>query len=321
MSLIQISEHNNQRTSMQISLVIPVYNREQYLPALFASIEKIKDIPLEIIFVDNGSDDNSFALCNSFCEQTSGKTIAIRVISERKRGASAARNAGIKISNGDYVYFFDSDDVLSTVFFNDCMKHDGKDLIVCKTCIEADGKLKQRKTIFPLTLEGHILSSTLSTQSFMIKRSFMNEIGGWDEELPRWNDWELGIRIMLKQPEIAHLNKSYHRIRQHNDSITGSDFSHSFEALLKALHKAHQDILQAQIDSDQMRKALNALSAKAKLLSAWLYRENQVEMSRQTYNFSQEILTSRRFRLLSPPLHLLSKRGVKGIWMLYKMIL
>ena len=306
---------------MRISVVIPVYNREQHLPKLFSSIKKIKGVSLEFVFVDNGSVDNSYHLCQEFGEQQSDNTINIRVITENRKGASVARNAGMKICSGDYIYFFDSDDELSPHFFCDCMNHEGKDLIVCNTLIVSNGKEHPRKTLFPLTLEGHILSSTLSTQSFMIKRSLIEKTGGWDEDLPRWNDWELGIRIMLQRPDIAYLNKTYHRILQHSDSITGKDFAHSYEDLMKALQKGQHNILVSRIDQAHKTKALNALSAKTQLLSAWLYRENRTEMSEHAYNFSRQIQTSGLFKFFSPPLHFLSKKGIRGTWLLYNKLL
>ncbi len=92
-----------------VSVIVPVYNVEGYLEACVDSIRGQTYKNLEIILVDDGSEDGSADLCDAF----GGKDERIRVIHKRNGGLSEARNAGIEASSGDYLMFVDGDDVVS----------------------------------------------------------------------------------------------------------------------------------------------------------------------------------------------------------------
>nr|WP_253920559.1 glycosyltransferase [Lacticaseibacillus rhamnosus] len=94
----------------QLSIVIPVFNSEQYLPRLFKSLGEVPP-EVEIILVNNGSTDNSARLLQHYHE-THADTV---IIDENRRGVAFARNAGLDNSNGKYVWFIDADDVLLLV--------------------------------------------------------------------------------------------------------------------------------------------------------------------------------------------------------------
>lgn len=91
----------------QLSIVIPVFNSEQYLPRLFKSLGEVPP-EVEIILVNNGSTDNSASLLQHYHE-THADTV---IIDENRRGVAFARNTGLDNSNGKYVWFIDADDVL-----------------------------------------------------------------------------------------------------------------------------------------------------------------------------------------------------------------
>lgn len=91
-----------------ISVIVPVYNVEDYLHQCVDSIINQSYTDLEIILVDDGSKDNSGKICDEYAQQDS----RIRVIHQQNQGLSAARNAGIDICTGEYILFVDSDDYL-----------------------------------------------------------------------------------------------------------------------------------------------------------------------------------------------------------------
>ena len=91
-----------------VSIIVPIYNVEKYLEeavksAVFQTYEK-----KEIILVDDGSPDNCPKLCDEFAKKYKNVT----VVHKKNGGLSDARNAGIEVANGEYLYFFDSDDVI-----------------------------------------------------------------------------------------------------------------------------------------------------------------------------------------------------------------
>ncbi len=92
-----------------ISVIIPVYNVEEYLRECVDSVLCQTYKNFEIILVDDGSTDSSGKICDEYIE----KDERVTVIHQKNGGLSAARNAGISETNGDYVYFLDSDDYIT----------------------------------------------------------------------------------------------------------------------------------------------------------------------------------------------------------------
>ena len=89
-----------------VSVIIPVYNVEQYFSYCMASVLKQSYQNMEIILVDDESTDSSGAMCDAFARQDS----RVKVIHKQNGGLSSARNAGIECMTGKYVLFIDSDD-------------------------------------------------------------------------------------------------------------------------------------------------------------------------------------------------------------------
>lgn len=92
---------------MKLSIIIPVYNVEQYLQSCVQSVITQTYQDLQVILVNDGSTDSSGVLCDQLAQQDS----RIQVVHKENGGLSDARNAGLKVATGDYVAFLDSDDV------------------------------------------------------------------------------------------------------------------------------------------------------------------------------------------------------------------
>ena len=103
------------KATTRLSVIIPVFNAEKYLDeclkSVLASLKKAQ-INGEIILVDNGSSDNSLQVAENF--KSEHKASAVRIVECQTPGASAARNAGVKIARGKYIWFIDADDTIST---------------------------------------------------------------------------------------------------------------------------------------------------------------------------------------------------------------
>lgn len=91
-----------------ISVIVPVYNVEQYLCDCVQSVISQTYTDWECILVDDGSTDGSLALCRQF----EAADPRVRVLTQPNQGVSAARNTGLDAARGDYIAFLDSDDVL-----------------------------------------------------------------------------------------------------------------------------------------------------------------------------------------------------------------
>ena len=112
-----------------ISIIVPVYNVENYLEECLESIRKQTYQDIEVILVNDGSTDDSQAICEHFC-QTDNR---FRLINQKNQGQSVARNHGVKESIGEYIMFVDSDDVVSLGLLEQLMKYmsNGIDIVEC----------------------------------------------------------------------------------------------------------------------------------------------------------------------------------------------
>ena len=95
-----------------ISVIVPVYRVEEFLPRCVDSLRAQTYENLEIILVDDGSPDH----CPEICEKYAARDVRIRVIHQENRGLSGARNAGIDAAAGEYLAFVDSDDYVTEDF-------------------------------------------------------------------------------------------------------------------------------------------------------------------------------------------------------------
>lgn len=96
----------------KISIIVPAYNVEQYLPVCLSSIEQQTYQNFEVILVDDGSKDSTGEICDAIA----AKDNRFKVIHQSNKGVSAARNVGIEVSIGDYICFIDSDDCVDKTF-------------------------------------------------------------------------------------------------------------------------------------------------------------------------------------------------------------
>ena len=124
----------------QISVIVPVYNAEKYLAECVDSIltQTLHDI--EIILVDDGSTDSSPALCDAYAEKDS----RVKVIHKANGRAASARNAGMKIAQGNYIAFVDSDDWIVPDMYEKMLRTNA-DVVLC------DYVRFQGKQEFPFT--------------------------------------------------------------------------------------------------------------------------------------------------------------------------
>ena len=126
-----------------ISIIVPVYNVEEYLEECLESIRKQTYQDIEVILVNDGSTDGSQAICERYCQMDK----RFRLINQKNQGQSVARNRGVKESLGEYIMFVDSDDVVSLGLLEQLMKYmsDGIDIVECNItedihCLNSEGK-------------------------------------------------------------------------------------------------------------------------------------------------------------------------------------
>ena len=265
------------------TIVIPYFNRARFLPATLESLRQLTYRPLQVFLVDNHSTDTSSALCQSFAEQHSAPDFSIRLLEQPKPGAAAARNAGLAQVETPYVYFFDSDDLLSPTFFDDVAAL----LSQQTTSIQIDMLTLTTRMTFPngqsivrrprpsSSAARQVLTGMLSTQSVVWRTDFLRKIGGWDESILVWNDWELGLRALLANPTMRILpHEGYHQILQHAQSITGETFSSRLPQILNSISQAERAAQGHPI-------VLKALDGRRLILAGHIHHEGNPQEAAQ----------------------------------------
>lgn len=115
------------RMNPLVSIIVPVYKVEEYLDECVESLVNQTYSDIEIILVDDGSPDN----CPQICDEWALRDNRIKVIHKANGGVSSARNEGLNVANGDWIWFVDSDDTVSITALEKLTKYvDDVDLVV-----------------------------------------------------------------------------------------------------------------------------------------------------------------------------------------------
>ena len=145
-----------------ISVIVPVYRVEKYLPACIDSILNQTFTDFELILVDDGSPDR----CPAICDETAKRDARVRAIHQANQGLSAARNAGIEAARGAWLSFVDSDDFLAPDFLetlHDAAVRAGADCALCGVQLtdEAGEKIGQPLSVADGVRTGRSILETL----------------------------------------------------------------------------------------------------------------------------------------------------------------
>ena len=206
--------------SNPITIVIPAYNRAHTLSRTLASIEKQNVAPAKVVLVDNASSDSTLSLIRDWAAKP--HPFEVTVVAEQKRGACAARNRGLQEVETEFVMFFDSDDEMSADHVSDFSAAISRNP-------QADifgGKRKRLYFTSRDTIFNHLFRGCLSTQRIVVRTDLVRKVGGWNENLAVWNDFELGVRLLLATDRIVNLPGAPTVITyQQAESITGTSFS------------------------------------------------------------------------------------------------
>lgn len=152
-----------------ITIIVPVYNVENYVEESIRSIINQTYINIEILAINDGSVDNSLRILEKLAIQDK----RIRIISQKNKGLSGARNTGLKNSNGKYILFLDSDDIFSTDTIIEELyrkiKKDNSDMVLFKY------KTKNEKTKKVKTIEIRLSKDNYNLEEFCQEISEKNK--------------------------------------------------------------------------------------------------------------------------------------------------
>ena len=112
-----------------ISIIVPVYNVEEYLEECLESIRKQTYQDIEVILVNDGSTDGSKAICERYCKENR----RFHLLNQENQGLSAARNTGVAASRGEFIVFVDSDDMILANYLETLMHYMREDVDIVES--------------------------------------------------------------------------------------------------------------------------------------------------------------------------------------------
>ncbi len=307
-----------------ISVIVPVFNRARVLKFCLDSIRSQSYRPLELILVDNGSEDRSLQICRDYQQQYHTADFNVLVLQETKKGACAARNKGYAASRGDYLLFFDSDDRLypdyAAVMLREAAVQNYPPLLACLADVEERG----RRFVFPKRIQAQpaaqLYDPVLKTASALIRRDLMKQSGPWDEDLQRWQDLEFGFRLLLNTPTVCWVLRPLFYSGVLEDSITAASYTADHLKMNLSLEKIAQSI--DRYDKNEEKPALlKALAFKTISMAALLYREQSFDLAKHYYKKGLSICPTKPGTILLRLHYLYTRLGGRGFWRLAEKIL
>jgi glycosyltransferase involved in cell wall biosynthesis len=226
-----------------VSVIIPTFNRASTIVASVKSVHQQTFDDLEIIVVDDGSSDDTKQLLQNLALP------GLRyILHDVNKGANAARNTGIEAAKGKFVAFQDSDDIWHkeklAKQIRVCLEHNSK-VAFCAFNRTKEGKSivipKLGYNISPGYRNIHqalLRGSFISCQTLLVTKAALTEVGKFDTDLPRLQDWELCLRLSKRLP-FAFLDEVLVEVEVGKDGITAGTTSYAKAANL--ILKKHAD--------------------------------------------------------------------------------
>ena len=258
-----------------LSVIVPVYNAEEYIEDCVKSILKQSYMELEVILVDDGSSDHSGLICDLLAEKNS----RIKVLHTKNGGITKARLAGVKASAAEMVTFVDADDWIDEEAYKDLFFDDSCDIVITGICRYINS-------------EKQIMQVPYLKQGIYDKESIINQIAPimlWTSKLEYWAlDPSLCTKVFKKEILLEQLEKV-----SEVDSNYGEDSMVIFPLMLqvnriqisKRIYYYHRQRSSGEISPyirdeeffSKLSRVYEYLKTQFKGMSCWSIMKNQLD--------------------------------------------
>ena len=252
-----------------VSVVVPTFNRVDFVLKAIKSVSNQTFQPLEIILVDNNSEDNTLEMVAKYFK-------AVKIIFQKKQGVSASRNFGIREASGNWVAFLDSDDQWHKRKLEEQVKSITNDTL--SVGLSHTDEIWYRNKVFLNQREIHkkrggfifehcLPLCCISPSSVLVKKKVFDDIGFFDESLDVCEDYDFWLRYCCKYPVNFVDQKLTIKNGGHNDQLSkkywGMD-RFRIQALENLLQSSVLDEWQEQLTKSMLLKKIDILIEGAK---------------------------------------------------------
>lgn len=235
---------------IQLSIVVPVYNAEKYIKECITSILKIRTFLIEVLIVDNGSIDQSIEICKKIANNDK----RVRIAHEKKKGAAAARNHGVRKATGKYITFIDSDDYINPEIYESILNVIFEKKIDC-ACFSFNyvdelgkslGWYEPKYKKYGKTIKGNEAAAIFLTsndiEGFGWNKIFRRQIildndFQFDETKRVFEDMVFSFMFLLSSSNVILFNEKPYFYRQRDESLVHSTLKDDFFEYLKVINQ------------------------------------------------------------------------------------
>lgn len=288
---------------MDVTVIIPTYNRAGLIRYSLDSLDAglHPGVTLEVIVVDDGSTDDTR-------EMIARQYPHVKLLSNKTKGAAAARNVGLAAAAGKYIMFLDSDDLVGPGFFAakvaDLDAHEDHDACYGNyDFFRSDEAFTENSVIFrhkyPVYADGtryaqeHLINylggNFLPPNSIIWRKDFLLRRGGYDEQLPVNQDVELFVRSIFNGLRIIAIkDDSRVLVRNHSlDDRVGDPWNarEKWRHILKLRKRFHTDLRKYSFEVDECYAALSTY-----LFNYWkLLRHTEPEIALEFLEYAKKV--------------------------------
>ncbi|MDO6760250.1 glycosyltransferase family A protein [Tamlana sp. 2_MG-2023] len=211
-----------------VSVIVPAFNRAQYILECLNSVLHQTHRPIELIVVDDESTDDTVSIIQEFKSKNNKENIfEIKIIQQKNSGAPRARNNGFEKSKGEFIQFLDSDDILLSQKIENQLSSFNKNtkLVYSKTQFFIDEKSNTLDKFWGRKLtetSADYFEFPWQTMCALYRRTQLSKKNLWDENLTIHQDWEFSIRQIILTKDIYFLNEVNSLYRFHDSERIGT---------------------------------------------------------------------------------------------------
>lgn len=286
----------------RVSIVIPCFNEQECIGDAIESALAQTDTDREIVVIDDGSTDASLDVIRSFGDRVRWET-------GPHRGGSASRNRGTALARGRLIQFLDADDVLfpqklarqvpvvlervDAVVFCDRVERrsgDAEGLAISRPMNGRDAVV-------------YVLSETLQTSAPIHWRTLLMKVGGFREELPCAQEFDLHLRLAASGVEFVHMPESLYELRKRERSVSSS-YEHVLDQYATIVTPVIEQLCRAGALTETRRIAFARLMGNAGRLFLTLGSREKAE---RAFAVARGIHAEGWLTVYSPPARLLRR--------------
>lgn len=280
-----------------VTVVIPTYNRANYVAETIESVLQQTYPKIEIIVIDDGSTDDTSRTVRFYAPR-------VRYVWQDNAERGASRNHGLRLATGEFVSFLDSDDLWLPEKVRegvDFLKANPKVGLFCTNALQIDGKGRQLRVLRMNGSSGHVTGKLLQNNfiimaTHLARTSAIRAIGGFREEreLSGSEDWEMFVRLSLTT-NIAHVPTVTTKVRTHPENTMTNP-----EVMRRSMSRAAQLLRESEPLASTYHASLTRMDAKIALLNAINYcsqrdRKQSLNYLRNAFSKDGAIILDPRF--------------------------